>query len=126
MSRIEWGVHDIQNIADILVDLDGGLEKTPYWRAKIQTPDIDQMHIGQQATLRFSALKQRYTPEVTGHFKTVAADLVNNPQMGESWYTARIQMKPEELAKLGNLSPLAGMSAEAYIKTSEGGAVLCR
>lgn len=81
--------------------------------------DIDQIHIGQQATLRFSAFNQRATPEVTGHVKTVAADLVNNPQTGERWYTVRIQIKPEELAKLGNLSLLLGMPVEAYIKTSE-------
>ena len=84
MSRIEWGVHDIQNIADIVVDLDGGLENTPYWRAKIQTPDIGQMH-SPTADLAFSAFNRRYTPEVTGHPKTVAADLANNPQADENW-----------------------------------------
>lgn len=86
---------------------------------KIHPADIDQMHVGQQATLRFSAFNQRTTPEVIGHVKTVAADLVNNPQTGESWYTARIQIEPNELSKLGNLSLLAGMPVEAYIKTSE-------
>lgn len=86
---------------------------------KIQPADIDQMHVGQEATLRFSAFNQRTTPEVTGHVKTIAADLVNNPQTGENWYTARIQIEPEELAKLGNLSLLAGMPVEAYIKTSD-------
>lgn len=86
---------------------------------KIQPADIDQMHVGQQATLRFSAFNQRTTPEITGHVKTVAADLVSNPQTGESWYTARIQIEPEELTKLRNLSLLAGMPVEAYIKTSE-------
>jgi len=32
-----------------------------------------------------SPLNQRYTPEVTGHPKTVAADLANNPQADENW-----------------------------------------
>lgn len=86
---------------------------------KIQPTDIDQIHVNQQATLRFSAFNQRTTPEVIGHVKTVAADLVNNPQTGESWYTARIQIESEELSKLDNLSLLAGMPVEAYIKTSE-------
>ncbi|MDR6189626.1 HlyD family type I secretion membrane fusion protein [Agrobacterium pusense] len=86
---------------------------------KIQPSDVDQIHVGQQATLRFSAFNQRTTPEVSGHVKTVAADLVSNPQTGESWYTARIDIAPDELAKLGNLSPVAGMPVEAYIKTGE-------
>lgn len=87
--------------------------------ARIQPADIDQMHVGQQAVLRFSAFNQRTTPEIAGQIKTVAADLAHNPQTGESWYTARIQIEPEELSKLGNLSLLAGMPVEAYIKTSE-------
>lgn len=87
--------------------------------ARIQPADIDQMHIGQQAVLRFSAFNQRTTPEIAGQVKTVAADLVHNPQTGESWYTARIQIEHEELSKLGNLSLLAGMPVEVYIKTSE-------
>ncbi len=87
--------------------------------ARIQPADIDQMHVGQQAVLRFSAFNQRTTPEIAGQVRTVAADLAHNPQTGESWYTARIQIEPEELSKLGNLSLLAGMPVEAYIKTSE-------
>lgn len=87
--------------------------------ARIQPADIDQMHVGQQAVLRFSAFNQRTTPEIVGQVRTVAADLAHNPQTGESWYTARIQIEPEELSKLGNLSLLAGMPVEAYIKTSE-------
>ncbi len=87
--------------------------------ARIQPADVDQMHIGQQAVLRFSAFNQRTTPEIAGQVKTVAADLVHNPQTGESWYTARIQIEPDEMSKLGNLNLLAGMPVEAYIKTSE-------
>lgn len=86
---------------------------------KVQPADIDQIHVGQQATLRFSAFNQRTTPEITGYVKTVAADLVSNPQTGESWYTSRIHIDSKELKKLGSLSPLAGMPVEAYIKTTE-------
>lgn len=71
------------------------------------------------AVLRFSAFNQRTTPEISGQVKTVAADLAHNLQTGESWYTTRIQIASGELAKLGNLSLLAGMPVEAYIKTSE-------
>lgn len=86
---------------------------------KIQPADIDQIHVGQQAILRFSAFNQRTTPEIAGYVKTVAADLVSNPQTGESWYTSRIHIDSAELKKLSNLSLLAGMPVEAYIKTTE-------
>ncbi|MBN7808374.1 HlyD family type I secretion periplasmic adaptor subunit [Agrobacterium rosae] len=87
--------------------------------ARVQSADIDQLHVGQQAVLRFSAFNQRTTPEIAGQIKTVGADLVHNPQTGESWYTARIQIEPDEMSKLGNLVLLAGMPVEAFIKTTE-------
>ncbi|SCB38987.1 HlyD family type I secretion periplasmic adaptor subunit [Rhizobium hainanense] len=87
--------------------------------ARIQPADIDQVHAGQTATLRFSAFNQRSTPEIHGSVKTVAADLIHNQQTGESWYSARIRISPEELARLGKLELLAGMPVEAFIQTGE-------
>lgn len=87
--------------------------------ARIQPADIDQLHIGQKATLRFSAFNQRTTPEIFGEIKTVAADLVFNQQTGESWYTARISIPADELARLGSLPLLAGMPVEAFVQTGE-------
>lgn len=87
--------------------------------ARIQPADIDQLHIGQRATLRFSAFNQRTTPEIFGEIKTVAADLILNQQTGESWYTARISIPASELARLGPLPLLAGMPVEAFVQTGE-------
>ncbi|MGL4094409.1 HlyD family type I secretion periplasmic adaptor subunit [Agrobacterium cavarae] len=87
--------------------------------ARIQPADIDQLHIGQKATLRFSAFNQRTTPEIFGDIKTVAADLILNQQTGESWYTTRISIPPEELSRLGSLPLLAGMPVEAFVQTGE-------
>ncbi|KQM32531.1 hypothetical protein ASE62_13150 [Rhizobium sp. Leaf202] len=87
--------------------------------ARIQPADIDQLHIGQRATLRFSAFNQRTTPEIFGEIKTVAADLILNQQTGESWYTARISIPADELARLGALPLLAGMPVEAFVQTGE-------
>ena len=87
--------------------------------ARIQPADIDQVHPGQAAVLRFSAFNQRTTPEVFAKVETVAADLVTNPQTGEAWYSIRIRIPAEEIAKLGNLTLLSGMPVEVFIKTGE-------
>lgn len=87
--------------------------------ARIQPADIDQLHVGQKAALRFTAFNQRTTPEIVGEIKTVAADLVTNPQTSESWYTARIHIPSDEMRRLGNLPLLAGMPVEAFIQTGE-------
>jgi len=87
--------------------------------ARIQPADIDQLHIRQKATLRFSAFNQRTTPEIFGEVQTVAADLITNPQTGEAWYTARIRISSKELSRLGTLTLLAGMPVETFIQTGE-------
>ncbi|RVG00728.1 HlyD family type I secretion periplasmic adaptor subunit [Sinorhizobium meliloti] len=87
--------------------------------AKVQPADIDQLHLGQSATLRFSAFNQRTTPEIIGEVQTVAANLSSNPQTGETWYTARIHISAAELRKLGSLVLHAGMPVEAFIQTGD-------
>lgn len=87
--------------------------------ARIQPVDIDQLHFGQTATLRFSAFNERTTPEIMGQVKTIAANLSTNPQTGETWYTTRIHISPAELQKLGNLALHAGMPVEAFVRTGE-------
>jgi len=87
--------------------------------ARVQPADIDQLHLGQKAVLRFSAFNQRTTPEIAGEVRTIAANLSTNPQTGEAWYTARIQIRKPELDRLGSLALHAGMPVEAFIQTGE-------
>ena len=87
--------------------------------ARILPADIDQLHPGQDAVLRFSAFNQRTTPEVFAKVETVAADLVTNPQTGEAWYSIRARIPAEEMAKLGKLTLLSGMPVEVFVKTGE-------
>ena len=87
--------------------------------ARILPADIDQLHPGQDAVLRFSAFNQRTTPEVFAKVETVAADLVTNPQTGEAWYSIRTRITAEEMAKLGKLTLLSGMPVEMFVKTGE-------
>lgn len=87
--------------------------------ARIHLADIDQIHIGQQVVLRFSAFNQRMTPEVSGTITTIAANLSSNPQTGEAWYSVRINIPKPELDRLGPLSLQVGMPVETFIQTGE-------
>jgi HlyD family secretion protein len=86
---------------------------------RLQPADIDQVHIGQEATLRFSAFNQRTTPEIVGRIKNVAADLTQNPETDEAWYVARVEISSAELSRLGALTLMPGMPVEAFIQTGE-------
>lgn len=87
--------------------------------ARVRPADIDQLHAGQQAVLRFSAFSQRTTPEIFGTVETIGANLSASKETGETWYTVRIDMSREEIARLGNLVLQSGMPVEAFIETGE-------
>ncbi len=87
--------------------------------AKVAPQDIDQVHIRQQAVIRFSAFNQRTTPELYGTVEQVSADLATDPQKQQSFYVARITLPDEEKDKLGDLQLVPGMPAEVFIQTGE-------
>jgi HlyD family secretion protein len=87
--------------------------------ARINAIDVDKMFVGQDATLRFSALDARSTPEIDGKVVHVSADALVDQQSGMSFFEARVAPDLEQLALLGDQKLLPGMPAEAYITTSE-------
>jgi HlyD family secretion protein len=87
--------------------------------ARVAPQDIDQVRLGQSAMLRFSAFNQRTTPEIKGTVNRVSADAVNDQRTGLTYYTVRIALPPEEVARLGNVTLLPGMPVEAFIQTAE-------
>lgn len=86
---------------------------------RISPADIDQVHIGQKATLRLSAFNQRTTPEVAGQLTRIAADLTREVQTGAMYYVARLAIDEAEFSKLKGLVLLPGMPIEAFIETGE-------
>ena len=85
--------------------------------AKISPQDIDQLYPGQTANLRFSAFNQRTTPEIQGIISRISADVSSDQRTGQNFYTARVSIAPEELARLGNIKLLPGMPADVFART---------
>lgn len=84
---------------------------------KITPRDIGQVYVGQTATMRFAAFDQKTTPEIEGQVSVVSADITEEQRTGTSYYTARVSLKPEELAKLSASKLVPGMPVEVFIKT---------
>jgi HlyD family secretion protein len=81
---------------------------------------IDQIAIGQQVNLRFSALDQRTTPELVGQVTLISADAFEDEALGLAYYRAEITLNPGELAKLNEGDVLIpGMPVEAFIRTAD-------
>jgi HlyD family secretion protein len=88
-------------------------------RTRIEPIHIDQVHLDQGATLRFSAFDMRTTPEVDGRVTAVSADAIEDPQTGMRYYRADILLDEGMGDKLGGKTILPGMPVEAYIRTED-------
>ena len=84
--------------------------------ARISTSDIDQVAVGQQASLRFPALNQRTTPEIRGTVSRFGADVSKDPQGNSVYFTLRISVSDSDRETF-KLVP--GMPVEAFIATHE-------
>jgi len=84
--------------------------------AKVSPNDIDQVHVGQHAVLRFTTFNQRTTPEIRGEVVRIGADVTQDEKKDESYYAVRIQISDTELARLDG-HPVAGMPVESFIQT---------
>jgi HlyD family secretion protein len=87
--------------------------------ARVRPQDIDQMHLGQQATLRFSAFSQRTTPEVRGTVRSLSPDISTDRRTGATYYNVRIDIAEDEVARLGEVVLVPGMPVEAFIQTGQ-------
>ncbi|WP_321344655.1 HlyD family type I secretion periplasmic adaptor subunit [Breoghania sp.] len=115
----EMNVHTIGGVVPAggtlmqLISAGQGLEV----EVAVDPRSIDQLHIGQQATIRFPAFNQRTTPELFGRVETISPSSVINEKTGSAFYRIDISISEEELARLGDLRLLPGMPAECFIET---------
>jgi HlyD family secretion protein len=87
--------------------------------AKVNPQDIDKLQVGQKTLLRLSAFNQRTTPELNGVVSRVSPDVTTDQRTGQSYYTIRVSMPPEEIARLGDAKLIPGMPAEAFVQTGD-------
>ena len=88
----------------------------------VQVPpiDIDQVYVGQNAVLRFSALDQRTTPELFGKVTKVSPDAFQDDASRVSYYRAEILLNEGETDRLpANVTLIPGMPVEAFIRTQD-------
>ena len=100
-------------VMDILPS-DGGLEV----EAKVSPADVDEVHPGRPAQLRFTGLRQRITPTVAGEVHYVSADRLIDVQTQQAFYVARIRMA-ELPAELQGLALMPGMPVDVFVETGE-------
>jgi epimerase transport system membrane fusion protein len=122
---VETQVHTIGAVVrdgEILMDIVPEDERLVI-EAKVSTIDIDRVAIGQTADINFSAFKMRETKRILGRLINLSADSIvdeNDPEQ-RPYYQAVVEITREGLQQLADhdLTLIAGMPAEVFIKTGE-------
>lgn len=88
--------------------------------AQIEPIHIDKLYLGQDVTLRFSALDQNTTPELTGQVAQISADAFEDEGTRQSYYRAEIVLSEGEQARLPEgVTLIPGMPVETFIRTED-------
>jgi HlyD family type I secretion membrane fusion protein len=88
--------------------------------AMISPQDIDVVKVGQDARVRLSAFQTRTVSPVEATVISVSADRFDDPNNpNHSYYLARVQIKPHELEKQGDLKLTPGMPADVMMINGE-------
>ena len=87
---------------------------------RIRPADIEAVHPGQPATLRFAAFDRRSAPPLAGHLARIAPDAEVDASSGAAFYAAEVALDPGEVARLGpGARLLPGMPVEVFLRTAE-------
>jgi len=86
--------------------------------AQVSPLDIDNVSVGQEAEVRFSALDLRTTPVVMGKVISRSGDRIEMPNRSP-FFRVQVETPPEEMKKLDSRKLQAGMPAEVLIQTGE-------
>ncbi len=87
--------------------------------AKVLPNEIDQVKIGQKATVKIHASNARMMPDLHGSVSRISADVSRDQQTGATFYTIRIELPQDEIKKLENLHLIAGMQAEVFVEVNQ-------
>lgn len=87
--------------------------------AKVQPTDADDLKIGMQTQVRFTALQERNLPVLFGRIRKVSADSFEDERTGEHHFAMEVTVASSELSKItairGETGLKAGLPAEVMV-----------
>ncbi|WP_424971975.1 HlyD family type I secretion periplasmic adaptor subunit [Dinoroseobacter sp. S76] len=87
--------------------------------SRVNPINVDEVFVGQEVNLRFSAFDQRRTPELKGEVVSVSPDAFVDEATGASFYRVETAPQEGEMEKLSGLDLIPGMPVEAFIRTAD-------
>ncbi|MEL6587959.1 MAG: HlyD family type I secretion periplasmic adaptor subunit [Pseudomonadota bacterium] len=87
--------------------------------ARVNTADIEKLHIGQMSRVRLSAFDQGDVPEAQGRIIDISADSLEDDRTGQFYYLARVKLDREQTDQIAALDLVPGMPADLFVNTGE-------
>lgn len=120
---VDMKVHTVGSVANSgrpLMDL-VPTEDSYVIESHVMTNDINDVHIGQLADIRFSAFNSRVTKVIQGEVITVSADRLQPEQQNQSaYYLARLKITEQGKSDMtDDMRLIPGMPAEVMIRRGE-------
>lgn len=84
---------------------------------RVDAIDIEQVHVGQKAGLRFTTFNKRSTPIIAGRVSAISADAFLDEKTQASYYFVDVQLIESEMQRLGGVELISGMPVEAFLQT---------
>jgi HlyD family secretion protein len=109
-------------IGDVVKPADPIMEIVPTGDAmvielSVPPEDVDRVHVGQPARVRFSTLNSAQVPEAAGHVIALAPDRSVEQQTGRSYYMARVRLDDPLFTKRHGTGLRTGVPAEVFLST---------
>lgn len=86
--------------------------------AQVSPSDIEAIHLGQVAELRFSTLNARNTPVIDARVITATPDRLLDDRSGAPYFQIKLEVIPGQEEKFGDLKLQAGLPVDAMVKVA--------
>jgi len=87
--------------------------------AKVNTTDIEKLHIGQSTRIRLTGFDQTDIPEAIGQIVDLSADSIRDERTGADYYVARVKLDVQQSENVAKLEFVPGMPADLFVNTGE-------
>ena len=92
-------------------------ENTVIAEVRVRPNDRDVIAKGQSVKAQLSAYKRWRAKQIDGEVLDISADLKTIPETGQTFYSVRIRLDGDEIAKQDNVEVIPGMPVEVFIKS---------
>ncbi|WP_422050583.1 HlyD family type I secretion periplasmic adaptor subunit [Shimia sp.] len=87
--------------------------------ARVETGDIEKLHVGQSSRVRLSAFDQGDVPEANGMIVDISADSLEDERTGQFYYVAKVKLDEAQPREVAALEIVPGMPADLFVNTGE-------